>query len=223
MTTLEVIGVIIGGLAALVAVIATILGGVRHIVKNAFDKGVDKNKIDAIIQKVDSLPCEQRLNDIKTNNNKHELITNTLNSNNEMLVEISNWVMKIDPNMIEQLTRKCSPYKITPIGEIVFEASGAKKSMETHLDFLITALEKINPQTAYDVEDVAMSVLLQNLRHELFNGIKNFLYKATEMIEVTDPAYGNIVTVKLSMQGILKLMSIRLRDEYLTKYPDIIK
>lgn len=125
-------------------------------------------------------------------------------------------------SITEQLTRKPTPYRITPIGEIVFETSGAKKSMENHSDFLMLELEKIDPKTAYDIENSALTVLIQNLGHELFNEVKKYLYNAPEMLDVVDPTSNETIKVRLSMQGILKVMSIHLRDEYLSKHTEIV-
>ena len=59
--------------------------------------------------------------------------------------------MKFDNDMIDKLAKKASPLKMTPLGEVLFEKSSAKKTIDNNIDFLIKELEDINPQTAYEV------------------------------------------------------------------------
>ncbi|MEG2121478.1 MAG: hypothetical protein RRZ64_05425 [Rikenellaceae bacterium] len=216
MNTVEIICSIIGA-------VAVVLGGVWYIINTAFSKGVDKNRLDTIEKKVKELPCKDHNVIITDSKNRHTEVSDILSSNNEMLVEISKWVMKLDVSMIDKLAKKASPLKMTAVGEIIFEESGAKRAVDNNLDFLMSKLEVISPNTAYDVESSSLTVLLQNMGHELFNEIKSYLYNSPEDISVTDPDNGVEVDITLSMQIILKLMSIRLRDEYLTKYPDVMK
>ena len=90
-----------------------------------------------------------------------------------------------------------------------------------NIDFLMEELEKINPTTAYDVEEEALGFLLRNMGHEMFTDIKQFIYYSPDTIELLDPASNTNKAVKLSMQSIVKLMSIYLRDIYLSKHSDI--
>lgn len=96
-----------------------------------------------------------------------------------------------------------------------------KKAIDGNLDFLIKELEKISPKTAFDVEDQAYSVLFKNMGHDLFNEVKNFIYYSPEIIEVTNPCDGNKSQVKISLQTLIRLMGIYLRDKYLEKHTEI--
>lgn len=55
----------------------------------------------------------------------------------------------------------------------------------------------------------------------MFTDIKQFIYYSPDTIELLDPASNTNKAVKLSMQSIVKLMSIYLRDIYLSKHSDI--
>ena len=97
-----------------------------------------------------------------------------------------------------------------------------KKTIDNNIDFLIKELEDINPQTAYDVEEEALSYLLRNMGNEMFADIKKFLYYSPDTIQLKDPSSGEDKDVRLSMQSIIKLMSIYLRDLYLKKHSNIV-
>mgnify|MGYP001530112959 FL=1 len=112
-------------------------------------------------------------------------------------------------------------YKRQPLGNVLFVKSSAKKTIDDNIDFLMEELEKINPTTAYDVEEEALGFLLRNMGHEMFTDIKQFIYYSPDTIELLDPASNTNKAVKLSMQSIVKLMSIYLRDIYLSKHSDI--
>ena len=130
-------------------------------------------------------------------------------------------LMKFDNDMIDKLAKKASPLKMTPLGNVLFVKSSAKKTIDDNIDFLMEELEKINPTTAYDVEEEALGFLLRNMGHEMFTDIKQFIYYSPDTIELLDPASNTNKAVKLSMQSIVKLMSIYLRDIYLSKHSDI--
>ena len=171
--------------------------------------------------KVDKLPCEKHKDEIRSSDQKYNELQRIVTSTNDMVVEINKWLMKFDNDMIDKLARKASPLKMTPLGEVLFEKSFAKKAIDNNIDFLIKELEEINPKTAYDVEEESLGYLLRNMGNEMFSEIKQFLYYSPDIIYLKDPSSGEEKEVKLSIQYIIKLMSIYLRDKYLEKYPNI--
>lgn len=160
--------------------------------------------------------------DIRDSGQRYNELQRIVSSTNDMVVEINKWLMKFDNDMIDKLAKKASPLKMTPLGEVLFEKSSAKKTIDNNIDFLIKELEDINPQTAYDVEEEALSYLLRNMGNEIFTDIKQFLYYSPDTIQLKDPVSGEEKDVRLSMQSIIKLMSIYLRDLYLKKHPNIV-
>ena len=179
-------------------------------------------KLDETRNKVENLPCDNHNDDIRDSGQRYNELQRIVSSTNDMVVEINKWLMKFDNDMIDKLAKKASPLKMTPLGEVLFEESSAKKTIDNNIDFLIKELEDINPQTAYDVEEEALSYLLRNMGSEIFADIKQFLYYSPDTIQLKDPASGEDKAVRLSMQSIIKLMSIYLRDLYLKKHPDIV-
>ena len=198
------------GLAViLIAVIATWIISKYH------------TKLESTRKAVDDLPCEKHKDDIRNSDLRYKELQRIVSSTNDMVVEINKWLMKFDNDMIDKLAKKASPLKMTPLGNVLFVKSSAKKTIDDNIDFLMEELEKINPTTAYDVEEEALGFLLRNMGHEMFTDIKQFIYYSPDTIELLDPASNTNKAVKLSMQSIVKLMSIYLRDIYLSKHSDI--
>ena len=179
-------------------------------------------KLEEIKDKVEKLPCDKHKDDIRDSGQRYNELQRIVSSTNDMVVEINKWLMKFDNDMIDKLAKKASPLKMTPLGEVLFEKSSAKKTIDNNIDFLIKELEDINPQTAYDVEEEALSYLLRNMGNEIFTDIKKFLYYSPDTIQLKDTFSGEDKDVRLSMQSIIKLMSIYLRDLYLKKHPNIV-
>lgn len=177
------------------------------------------HKIEDTRRKVAELPCEKHNSDIIESNTRYSEINKTVISTNDMVSEISKWIMKFDNGMIDSLARKASPLKMTPLGRTLFEKSLSKKTIDENIDFLIRELEKISPKTAFDVEEESYSVLFKNIGHEMFNEVKNFIYYSPETIELVNPSNNEKENVKISLQTLIKLMGIYLRDIYLNKYP----
>ena len=179
-------------------------------------------KLEETRNKVDSLPCDKHKDGIRDSEQRYNELQRIVTSTNDMVVEINKWLMKFDNDMIDKLAKKASPLKMTPLGEVLFEKSSAKKTIDNNIDFLIKELEDINPQTAYDVEEEALSYLLRNMGNEMFADIKKFLYYSPDTIQLKHPSPGEDKDVRLSMQSIIKLMSIYLRDLYLKKHSNIV-
>lgn len=174
-------------------------------------------KLNEVEDKVNNLPCESHHQSIQ----EHSSMKSTLDSINEQVTEISKWIMHLDGNMIDILSQKCSPRMMTALGKNLFEISGARKTIDENADFLIQEIAGRNPMTPYDVEDVALDVLLGNLAHPLFNEIKNFIYYQPEEVELVGENDMR-QKVRISLCAIIKLMSLELRDRFLAAHPEIL-
>lgn len=173
-------------------------------------------KLEDSRKKVDALPCDAHKNDIDRLSRMEAKVDSIV----EQVSDISKWIMHLDEGMIDSLARKCSPMSMTKIGRDLFNDSGAKKTMDENADFLLSELEIRNPQTPFDVEDEALSVLLANMSHPMFNEIKSYLYYKPGRITFTDEN-GESKDVRVSMFGIVRLMGLDLRDRYLARHPEI--
>ena len=130
MSIIEIIGIIVG-------ISATVLTGIYFIINKAVNSGVKEHRLNKVEEKLNKLPCDVHHDDISQHKVKYDEINRTVMSTNEMVSEISKWVMKMDNGMIDTLAKKASPLKMTPIGEVLFEKSFSKKAIDENIDFLI--------------------------------------------------------------------------------------
>lgn len=167
-------------------------------------------------KRVEELPCQSHSRSIERLQGKEELVDDI----NERLESVAKWVMRHDDSMIDSLSRKCSPRRLTEAGKELYSISGGKRLLEENMDYLISEMEKRAPGTPYDVEDCALSVLLSSTAKPMFNGIKNYIYNAPDKLDLPD-GKGGSVKVSLSLYSVVWVMSIELRDEYLKAHSEI--
>ena len=167
-------------------------------------------------KKVDKLPCESHSSSLRDLSD----IKNVVSSTNDIVTELSKWVMHTDNSMIDILAPKHSPRIMTELGKKLFEISKAKSTIDSNKDFFITEIEKTAPKTAFDVEDNALEVLLKNLSNDIFQDIKNYIYNEPEVISLKTNN-NDTVRIRISLTIILRLMAIELRDIYLNKHPEL--
>ena len=104
----------------------------------------------------------------------------------------------------EPLTKRRSPSTLTDNGKKVLEDSGGKKFVDDKFTDLCDTVEKQNPKTAYDIQELSKtaisSVVLSVKDTDEFTTIKNYLFKAGFQIE-----------------DIEEVLAIYLRDKILEK------
>lgn len=167
-------------------------------------------------KRVGQLPCDSHARSIEKLENQGALVDDM----NERLESVAKWVMRHDDSMIDSLSRKCSPRRLTEAGRELYSISGARSVLEENLGYFLGEMEKRAPGTPYDVEDCALSVLLSSTAKPMFNGIKNYIYNAPDKLDLPD-GKGGSVKVSLSLYSVVWVMSIELRDKYLKTHPDI--
>ena len=175
------------------------------------------HKIESARKKVESAPCQEHEKKLDKLEESNKIIAAT----HDIVIEIGRWISKRDKKMIDLFVSKGSPYLITNIGFQLLEMSGGKKVIDNNLEFFIHEIRELNPKTPYDAEDYAFSVVLKNIGNEIFNPVKNFIYYSPEKIEMHDPDANLKIEVHISMEGILNVMSIYLRDKYIEENPTI--
>lgn len=165
---------------------------------------------------VNSLQCHKHNADISILRNQVDFMQDIKDS----IRKIEEYIIKSDREAIDQLIRKCSPYKLTSIGEVVFEVSGGKDCVDNNVEFFIGEIEKMNPLTALDVENYALTVLNENLKSVIFNNVKDYVFAIPSPTTVTAKD-GSTATMSLKIEDLLLIMSIFLRDKYFEKHTDI--
>lgn len=174
-------------------------------------------KVENTRKKVETLPCLSH----KSSIDSLTAMNTTVKSINEQVTEISKWIMRFDSSMIDPLTRKCSPRIMTAVGKELFRQSGAEQVINDNADFLVSEIEKRMPTTPYDVENMALNILLENLSNPMYDPIKNYIYYQPEVISLKNEN-GEDCQIRLSLNAIIRLMGISLRDLYLAKHPEVI-
>ena len=180
-------------------------------------------KIDKLSESISVLPCSSHEKSISHHKDTLSEIGRKLErlySMGDQLSAVSRWIMKLDPSSIDSLAPKFSPRRMTKVGVSLFEMSGAKKAVNEGAETFLKQLEERKPQTPLDVEDEAYNVLMQNLSNPLFNGIKNYIYYQPEKITLKNDD-GKDIEVSISLLVLIRLMSIELRDRYLSLHPEL--
>ncbi len=181
------------------------------------------HKLDGLSESISALPCSDHTASISKNKetlSEIERKLERLDSMGDQLSAVSRWIMKLDPKSIDSLAPKFSPRRMTKAGLSLFEMSGARKALDDGADVFLEQLHERNPQTPLDVEDEAYNVIMQNLSSPVFNEVKNFIYYQPEKITLKNDA-GEDIEVSISLLVLIRLMSIDLRDRYLSAHPEI--
>lgn len=142
-----------------------------------------------------------------------------LDSHDDKLAQIIYILTKKYPKSTEQLAPKNSPRKLSDIGTRLYEESGARDVLEANMELFIDKLTRKNLTTALDVEEASYEVLLSNIELPLFKPLKDWVYNCPDWR--LDTGEG-MKPYSIEMYDVCFVMSIPLRDEYLSRHPDII-
>lgn len=116
---------------------------------------------------------------------------------------------------------KNSPRQLNQNGEELLRDSGGRELLERNMDFFINKIEKLQPKTALDVENMALAVLQTHTNEDMFIPIKNWIYNAPAM-ELKNPD-GSTRSQEVDIDDVIFVISLPLRDRYLELHPEIIK
>ena len=105
---------------------------------------------------------------------------------------------------------------MTETGRRLFVESHAKDALDKMKADLLERIKQSAPRTEYDVDQIAVEVLLKSLFREEFDEVKRYVYYSPDRIETPDGK-----SVRFDMFAILRLMAIALRDMYLEAHPDM--
>lgn len=115
-------------------------------------------------------------------------------------------------------SQKASPRKLNAYGNRLFEECNGQKFLDRNKEELLESISAKNPNTALDVENLAVQVLISRLDSDIFNELKQWVYNSpTWKIEIQGQPQDYTVT----MNDICFVLSLPLRDMYLALHPDI--
>lgn len=174
------------------------------------------NRFKKIEEISNNVPCNTHQENIKNIQGSLPI----LHDIKESIRKIEEYIIRNDSQAIDSLLRKCSPYKITFLGDLLLNDSGGRKCIEENIGFFIQEIEKMNPLVALDVEQYSLSVLNSNLKSQLFNDIKNYIYNAPDPITLTDED-GQSRELSIKIEDVLMVMSIFLRDKFFERHSEI--
>ena len=116
---------------------------------------------------------------------------------------------------------KHSPRQLNGNGIELLNDCGGKEFLETNMDFFIGKMEKLQPKTALDVEDMALAVLQTHTNEDMFIPLKSWVYNAPSR-EIKNPN-GSTRIQDVDLDDVIFVLSLPLRDKYLELHPEIIK
>ena len=185
-------------------------------------KVVLKNK--ELEKKIDGLPCPDHKKSISRHSEQFENLLSSLsrlNGQMDMLVKAAFFQPAIPSvNDTEMFSEKESPRKLNSNGENIYTKVNGNDFLNVNGTFLLSEIEKLHPKTALDVERFALSTLFANSDKDFFNRLKDWVYNAPT-IDVVNKN-GETVKREILFEDILYILSIPLRDRYLSKHPEIL-
>lgn len=101
-----------------------------------------------------------------------------------------------------------SPRKLNELGEKLFKDSGAEELFNKIKEELLTEFKK--PNSFLELERNALKILFDKTNNPEFKGIQDFAYN-----------HPNFEESPLTYTDILYIMSLKLRDAYIEKHPEI--
>lgn len=180
------------------------------------------------IAKMDSLPCAQHAEVLDRHTAKIGDISNVLSrieGQLNLLVQMlpQSLQSKTDSMLYSEgisISQKHSPKTLNENGMKISEAFGCDEFLQSNKEWLLGELDKFSPKTALDVQTFSLNVLRMVSANERFNGLKHLIYHSPK-IEL-QKENGSMASVEITLDDVLFVISLPLRDAYLAKHPEII-
>lgn len=163
-----------------------------------------ESELKDLTKEVEDLPCAKH-------DQTSQIILEKLNT-------ITTYLMTKDSKASFIFSQKASPRKLNAYGNRLFEECNGQKFLDRNKEELLESISAKNPNTALDVENLAVQVLISRLDSDIFNELKQWVYNSpTWKIEIQGQPQDYTVT----MNDICFVLSLPLRDMYLALHPDI--
>ena len=144
-------------------------------------------------------------------------LATTVTKLSEKMIKVESILMLKYKNASDVLTAKNSPRMLTSIGETVYKDMKGQEFLNTYKELLFSKISNEHPDTAWDVENASMNVLISLLDDDIINDIKVFVYNYP-MVKKEDGT-----ELEISLQDALLVLSLPLRDMYLDAHPNILR
>ena len=173
--------------------------------------------------KIDSLPCPEHARSLE----KHSDVIGEINSSLNRIDGQVDFLVRLATSKpadsfavsLSTFSEKKSPRKLNNNGNKLLAEVRGDEFLQENGRFFLDEIAKLEPKTALDVENYALPVLLANSERREFNRLKNWVNNASSL-EITDGS-GSVSHKDISMEDVLFVLSIPLRDRYLAGHPEV--
>lgn len=200
-------------ISAVVAIIATIIGGIWFISRKIYHLGRIFQRFEDLNTRTRNANCDSHSKDIK------EMKT-IFSSHDEDIKTIKEFLLITNKKASVLFSVKNSPRQLNEIGNKVFAEMQGEDFLNQNKEYLFSQIDGYNPKTALDVENSAHAVCMTSVDKEIFNGLKNFVYNSPSY-KIIDRE-GKERMYDLAMSDICFILSLPLRDMYLEIHPEIL-
>lgn len=207
--------------------IAALVIAVIALVLAAWYLSKTLQKIRHKLESIDQLPCSEHTSSIAAHNEGLASLSATLKSVDskiEMLIKLiplsGHPKEPLLSDDIPALSQKRSPKVLNPNGRLIEDIFKTKDFVSVNKDWLLDALASFNPKTALDVEIFSLAALRVSKDDTRFNSIKDAVYQSPA-VELTLSG-GEKKLVEISLEDVLFVISLELRDEYLSRHPELL-
>lgn len=200
--------------AAFIIILLALLGALVYII-------VKIVKISKWVAKVNNYPCQSHSAAIEKHTDDVSDIKADLSKiDGKLSVVVSYVTSNKTPQIITNtFSEKNSPRVLNENGVALLSEVSGEQFIKDNQSFFLSEIEKLTPKTALDVENYSLAILRVNSNNDIFIPIKNWVYNAPsrEMIG----ADGTTVKRDVSLDDVLFVLSLPLRDRYLSTHPEI--
>lgn len=179
-----------------------------------------QDKVDSI----DRLPCSEHRESLTRHDGSISGIREDLS---EVKTKVSFLVDAVNARQtksvitsINDFSVKQSPRRLNDNGVRLFAEIDGDRFLNDNLSFFIDQIDRLAPKTALDVENSALAVLKINSNNDIFIPIKKWVYNAPAQT-MFDSEGNPTGTKEVSLDDVLFVISLPLRDEYLRKHPEL--
>ena len=164
------------------------------------------------IKKIERLPCDAHVGRMGE-------LEKTMADIREDLSIIKSVIIQKYPTSANVFSIKKSPRRLNEMGEWLFEQVKGRDFLEANKDFLFNRIDEEHPLTALDVENAAHIACSGSTGGPMFSDIKSFVYNSPS-IEIPYPD-GETRKYDITLGDVCFVLSIPLRDMYLSEHPEI--
>lgn len=179
-------------------------------------------KVIGIEAKLKELPCvnhDTKINSHDTLISESKTLMGEIKGKVDTILQIAT-TARTKPLLIAETdySQKHSPRMLNKNGETLYSDINGEKFLADNIEYFMSEIDKLTPKTALDVENFALAVLRASLNDDIFIPLKNWVYNAPAREIERD---GENVTTEVSMDDVLFILSIPLRDKYLSLHTEI--